>query len=126
MIDIEKQVSFWREGAKEDFAVAWELMENGRVRHAFFFSHVALEKAIKAHVCRATRDLAPRIHNLVRLAQLAGISVSREQLDTLGKMNVYNIEGRYPDLSLPFITPEEAGGYMVRAQEVFEWLMSQL
>jgi hypothetical protein len=31
MIDIEKQVSFWREGAKEDFAVARELMGNGQV-----------------------------------------------------------------------------------------------
>jgi HEPN domain-containing protein len=90
------------------------------------FAHVALGKAIKAHVCRATRDLEPRIHNLVRLAQLAEIRLSREQVETLGKMNVFNIEGRYPDLSLPFITPEEAEGYMVRAQEVFEWLIPQL
>lgn len=26
----------------------------------------------KAHVCRRTQDLAPRVHNLVRLAELAG------------------------------------------------------
>jgi len=28
-----------------------------------FFVHVALEKTLKAHVCEATRDLAPKIHS---------------------------------------------------------------
>lgn len=74
MIDVEKQVAYWRDGAQEDWAVARELVGNGRTRHGLFFVHLALEKVLKAHVCRQTRDLAPRIHNLVRLAELTGVN----------------------------------------------------
>ena len=72
MIDIEKHVDFWREGAREDWAVALELVNKERTRHGLFFAHLALEKALKALVCQKTRDLAPRTHNLVRLAEFAG------------------------------------------------------
>jgi HEPN domain-containing protein len=71
MIDIAQQVAYWRDGAREDWAVAQDLMAQGRVRHALFCAHLALEKALKAHVCRQTNDLAPRLHNLVRLAEMA-------------------------------------------------------
>ncbi|NCO95976.1 MAG: HEPN domain-containing protein, partial [Armatimonadetes bacterium] len=53
MIDVEKQVAYWRDGAKEDWEVAQELVDRGRTRHGLFFGHLALEKLLKAHVCRA-------------------------------------------------------------------------
>jgi len=71
MIDINKQINFWRSGGEEDLAVARDLVNRNRIRHGLFFAHLALEKALKAHVCRVTQDIAPRLHNLVRLAELA-------------------------------------------------------
>lgn len=71
MIDINKQINYWRNSAIEDWEVARELLKSGRVRHGLFFAHLAIEKLLKAHVCRSTKDLAPRIHNLVRLADMA-------------------------------------------------------
>lgn len=126
MIDIEKQIAYWRNGASEDWEVAQELVQNGRTRHGLFFAHLALEKALKAHVCDQTKDLAPRIHNLVRLAELAAIPASVEQMRVLAEMNAFNIEGRYPDLLSPPPNPAEARAYLARAREVFQWLMSQL
>lgn len=76
MVDIIHQIAHWRDGAREEWQVATELLEKGRVRQALFFTHLALEKALKAHVCRHTGDLAPRTHNLVRLAEIAGLTVS--------------------------------------------------
>ena len=122
MIDVDKQVAYWRDGAQEDWAVARELIDLGRTRHGLFFVHLALEKALKVHVCRQTRDLAPRIHNLVRLAELASINASQEQIDTLAEMNAFNLEGRYPDLLALPPTPAEAQAYLARAEEVFQWL----
>lgn len=58
-IDITKQVEYWQAGALEDWQVAVELIETGRTRHGLFFAHLALEKLLKAFVCRATLDLAP-------------------------------------------------------------------
>lgn len=60
MIDLEKQVAYWRDGAVEDWQVAVELVNLGRTRHGLFFAHLALKKLLKAHLCRATADLAPQ------------------------------------------------------------------
>ena len=76
MVDIGKQIHHWRSGAAEDWAVAEELIGLDKIRHGLFLAHLALEKALKAHVCRATGELAPRSHNLVRLAEMAGLKLS--------------------------------------------------
>ncbi|MEW5801581.1 MAG: hypothetical protein AB1847_05675 [bacterium] len=39
--------------------MARELIEHGRSRHGLFFAHLALEKVIKAHICRHTQEPAP-------------------------------------------------------------------
>ena len=124
MIDIDKQAAYWREGAQEDWAVAGDLIRDGRTRHGLFFAHPALEKALKALVCRRIRDLAPRTHNLVRLAEIAGLQLSENQIDVLAEFNVFNIEGRYPDTLVLMPSKPEARTYMSRARELLEWLMS--
>jgi HEPN domain-containing protein len=126
MIDIQKQVIYWRDSSIEDWQVASELIKSGHIRHGLFFLQLALEKLLKAHVCNRTRDLAPRIHNLVRLAEIAKLELSPDQLDLIAEMNAFNIEGRYPDRALPILTMEEATTYLSRAKEVYEWLKSQL
>jgi len=126
MVDIDKQVQHWREGGLEDWAVACELIEKGRTRHALFFAHLAMEKVLKAHVCRYTHDLAPRTHNLVYLAEMARLLPSPEQMDTLADMNAYNLEGRYPGHTLPSPGRKEADRTMSRAKEVIEWLIAVL
>jgi HEPN domain-containing protein len=122
MIDIDKQIAYWLNSAREDWDAAQELVRSGRARHGLFFAHLALEKALKAQVCRHTRDLAPRIHNLVRLAELAGLPITPERIDVLAEMNAFNLEGRYPDSLAPTPTPHEARAYLDRAEEVFQWL----
>ncbi len=125
MINVAKQIGFWCAGAEEDLTVARELIGRGRIRHGLFFLHLSLEKALKAEVCRATNDLAPRVHNLVRLAELAGLPCVQEQLDTLAEMNAFNIEGRYPELLLPAPTPDEARASLARAEGIWKWLTSR-
>lgn len=122
MINVDKQVAFWRQGAAEDWEVAGVLVERGSVRHGLFFAHLALEKALKALVCERTRELAPRLHNLLRLTELAELSLDPEHIDLLAEMNVFSLEGRYPDaLSAP-PTAEEARQVLAQAAEVIECL----
>jgi HEPN domain-containing protein len=126
MIDIQKQVSYWRDSSVEDWQVATELINAGHLRHGLFFTQLALEKMLKAHVCLHTHDLAPRIHNLARLAEIAALGLTPTQFDILAEMNAFNIEGRYPDTAQVLPSPEEANLYSQRAQGVYEWLKSQL
>jgi HEPN domain-containing protein len=126
MIDIEKQVVYWRDGAVEDWEVAQDLIKQGRVRHGLFFAHLTLEKALKAHVCQKTSDLAPKIHDLVRLATLAGLSLTQVQLDLLAVFNTFNLYGRYPDTFSASPSREQAQKYIEQAKEIYEWLKNQL
>ena len=50
MVNTEKQIAFWRQGAAEDWEVADALVDRGSARHGLFFAHLALEKALKALV----------------------------------------------------------------------------
>jgi HEPN domain-containing protein len=126
MIDIEGQIRHWRESSREDWAAAGDMVERGHYRHGLFFAHLALEKLLKAHVCRKTSDLAPRIHNLVRLAEMAGLTLNSMQLDIFADVNRLNIQGRYPEHSDMPPTREEALSAMTEVKEVIEWLTAKL
>ena len=126
MIDIQKQIVYWQNGAVEEWDLAQDLIKRNKTRHGLFFVHLALEKLLKAHVCRQTQDLPPRIHNLTRLAELTALALDQTQVDILAEMNAFNLEGRYPDLSIAPISKKEAKNYLRRAKEVYQWLMSQL
>jgi HEPN domain-containing protein len=124
-VEIAEQERFWRRSAREDWDVGSHLVGVGRVRHGLFFTHLALEKALKAHVCARTRTIPPRHHNLVRLLELAEIDTTDSQLDVLAEMNAFNLEGRYPDALSSPPSQSEAREYLRRAEEVFEWLMTR-
>jgi HEPN domain-containing protein len=126
MVDVAQQIEHWRDGAREEWQVAGEMLEKGRIRHALFFAHLALEKALKAHVCRHTGDLAPRTHNLVRLADTAALEMSSSVRELLGEMNEFVLTGRYPDAASKVPGLGEARNLKERAKEVFEWLMQRL
>ncbi len=122
MVDMGKQIQHWRNGADEDWAVAQELIKRNKIRHALFIAHLALEKTLKAHICRNTGELAPHIHNLVRLSEIAGLQLAEPQIDLLADVNEFNIEGRYPEMSMPALTRSEADDYMARIAEVLQCL----
>lgn len=126
MIDVQKQVKYWSESSIEDWQVAKELIDAGHSRQGLFFAQLALEKILKAHVCRFTNDLAPRIHNLVRLVEISNLEFTSDQLDILAEMNAFNIEGRYPDALLPLPSFDEAIMHIRRAEEIYLWLKNQL
>ena len=81
MVDVPKQVDYWRTSSNEDFAAAESLLEKGHLRHSLFFAHLAIEKMLKAHVTRQTKEIPPRIHNLIRLAELAKLKLDEDRKD---------------------------------------------
>jgi HEPN domain-containing protein len=66
VINLDRHIAALQASSAEDWEVASDLLAKDRVRHARFFSHLAIEKLLKALVVRAVADIPPRIHNLVR------------------------------------------------------------
>jgi HEPN domain-containing protein len=126
MVDVRKQIDYWRKSSDEDFAAAESLLEKGHLRHSLFFAHLAIEKMLKAHVTRQTEDIPPRMHNLVRLAEVAGLKLDAEWREFLREFGVYQLEGRYPDSGQIRLDLSIARGEISRAREMLEWLKRQL
>lgn len=125
MIDIEKQIAHWRKNSEEDWQVAKELVERKRIRHGLFFAHLTLEKMLKAHVCNALNDIAPPIHNLVRLSEMSKLAVDENLRNLLAEVSPFNIQTRYPEMLVPEPGEAEAKAYINRIEEALKWLISQ-
>ncbi|MCC6144064.1 MAG: HEPN domain-containing protein [Candidatus Hydrogenedentes bacterium] len=123
-MDNARYVQHWRDTGLEDWEVARELVANNRCRHGLFFAHLALEKLLKAHVQQATHDHPPRIHNLVRLAESAGLDVESYR-EFLGTMNYFNLLGRYDQMGATQPPTEKVVEYMQTTGECLAWLQGQ-
>ena len=125
-IDIEKHTEFWKSSSGEDLEVALQLLDSGKIRHGLFFLHLSLEKILKACVCHKTRDMAPRTHNLVRLADLLDVPFEQDQRWFLADMNPYNLEGRYPQAINPLPDKTEVERLVENARSTIQWLKKKL
>ena len=73
--------------------------------------------------------MPPKIHNLVRLAELSKIEIDDEQKFLLDKINDFNIQTRYPDYKLEFYkrcNTEYTNEYLGKIKECYKWLSSLL
>ncbi len=122
MVNTAKHIEYWKVGAEEDIAAAGSLLEKGHLRQALFFAHLAIEKMLKAHVTKKTGGVPPRIHNLVRLAEIAELELSTERRSALGRLNDYCLEGRYPESRPDLPSREEAESILSNTREGVEWL----
>lgn len=127
-MDVAKHIAYWRDGALEDIDVARELLERGRHRYALFFAHLAVEKMLKAHMVRKTEAVPPKIHNLLRLAQLSDLAVDVDQSNFLKRLNAHQMEGRYPDIAVSQdnLEMEHAARVLTEAEGILEWLTREL
>ena len=126
MIDIQKQISYWINGADDDIVTAEILIHEKRNLHGLFFCHLVIEKALKAHFVKNTGDIAPRSHNLIHISENAGLTIDDDTQIFLGILMKYQLQGRYPDYN-PLL-PEQAivNEYFNKTKNLFQWLKMKL
>ena len=99
---IKKQVSYWAETAQHDWITAQSLWKARRYDACLFFCHLVCEKILKALVVLKTQQDAPRVHDLLQLAELAAVVLDEEKRDVFAQMNHFNIAARYPADQIEF------------------------
>lgn len=124
-MNVQAHIDYWLNMAQDDIEAADILFENKKYWQALFYAHLSLEKTLKAHVTRATKDIPPKIHNLPRLAEIASLDLTQEQLNILQDIDTFQMEGRYPRLYQPKVTRNEAKVLLVQAKEIRGWLTQQ-
>lgn len=126
MINIEKQIEYWTNGAKDDLDSAKILIERKRLLHGLFFCHLVIEKVIKAHIVKQTREVAPRSHNLIFLSEKANLELNEDDELFLGILMKYQLQGRYPDYNPIIPDKYRVNDYLRRTKELLKWLKKRL
>ncbi len=130
MNDKEKQIAYWVRTAIDDLESIIYLFEGKKYVQALFFAHLSLEKILKALWVKCNEhNFPPKTHNLIYLYENCGITLSEGQTDLLQMMNVYQIEGRYPDyISMLHntTTKGKAEGIINQSKNLFECLQKKL
>lgn len=125
---MEEDVAYWLQLARLDLESARKSLQGDSFLHCLFGCQQALEKLLKARVVEVTKQSPPRVHNLVRLAALAELSLQADQEDWLNTLSMEYIELRYPEELETIdeinnrVTAEER---LQQTEEFFRWLEAQ-
>ena len=127
---MDKIVSHWVERAEYDLETARSMLDTGRYLYVGYMCQQAVEKVLKGIIAQQNKENLP-IHNLNRLAQVAGIEndLNAEQFNFLAELTPYCIEARYGDYreSLSEIINEQrAREVYAKTQEIFQWLYRKI
>lgn len=126
---MQKTIDYWIEEAVEALKVAEHLFDKKDYSYSLFFGHLAVGKILKAIYIQKKGEHAPQIHNLVRLAEQAGMILTPEQKDTLNKITAFNLESRYPDEKRSFrfkCTEQFTSVELIKIKEIMQWLKSTM
>ncbi|MEK7117802.1 MAG: HEPN domain-containing protein [Patescibacteria group bacterium] len=123
--DFEKTIAYYEESSEKDLIVAKKLFNDREFGYCLFFCHLAIEKLLKAVVVIHTNAPAEYTHSLLRLAELAELSLNINQIENLKTITKFNIAGRYEDEKWEFrktATEEYAKKYLFITDEIISWL----
>ncbi len=91
-----KDVRSWVDASRYDLDTARAMLGARRYLYVLFMCQQSLEKLLKACVMARTVEFPPRIHNLVRLADLAEFNLAEAEKALLERLSLYYIQSRYP------------------------------
>jgi HEPN domain-containing protein len=127
---MDKIVRHWVERAEYDLETAKAMLDSARYLYVAYTCQQAVEKILKAIIAEQNKENLP-IHNLTRLAELAGIKddFGSDNFDFLAELTPYCIEARYGDYKesiSEIIDKEKAKNIYKETKEVFKWLFQKI
>ena len=87
----------WAEQARYDLDTARAMLASERYLYVLFCCQQAVEKMLKAVIAERSGQCPPRLHNLLRLAEHAGVELDPSQTVLMEDLARYYIQSRYPE-----------------------------
>lgn len=112
-------------GADRNINTARDLIKQNHHDWALFIGQLSLEKLFKGLVIKRTDEVAPRIHDLNKLAELVGIELDPQQKEDFIEITQFHIQVRYEEIKYEFYkkaTPEYAHKWFSKIEEYYQWL----
>jgi HEPN domain-containing protein len=95
-------IHYWIKSSDEDFEVMIDLFNLKKYSYALFFGHLVIEKLLKANYVKNNGIDIPRIHDLEKLANSAGLKLTEKHANELQDITKFNIGVRYDDYKKTF------------------------
>jgi HEPN domain-containing protein len=125
---IKEHIKFWLNSAEEDLESAQVNFDNHRYNWCLFIGHLAIEKVLKANFVKTNNNkIPPKIHDLIKLAELSKIRLDKETKEFFFILNKFNLEARYPEYknnTSKIATKEFTSSNFDKIMEKFKWLRS--
>jgi HEPN domain-containing protein len=118
----------WVEASDYDLETAEAMLRTGRFLYVLFCCQQAVEKRLKASFVRSTGRMPPKVHDLLRLVEQAGLPHHPDHLRLLATLNSYYIETRYPEEVREMsrqLTQGTAAACLRQVKEYLDWLDAQ-
>lgn len=122
-------VNYWLSSAYKDYKAMISLYNNRHYVWSLFLGHIVLEKLLKAFYVKNIDVNVPYTHDLTKLAQKAGLSLTEEQKDFLDEVTAFNIRARYPDYKKRFYrkaTGKFAEVYIIKIKDFRKWFVKKI
>lgn len=122
-------VERWTEQARYDLDTRCAMLKSGRYLYVLFCCQQAVEKAIKAIIAKKSNEFPPRIHSLIRLAEVASLELTEERAQLLRELSSYYIQTRYPE-EIPALDAKisefQTSKILEQTEETIKWLFSMI
>jgi HEPN domain-containing protein len=122
-------VERWKDQACYDLDTARAMLCSGRYLYVLFCCQQAVEKMIKAVIAKQSNEFPPRLHALIRLAEVVALELTDERAQLLRELSNYYIQTRYPE-EIPAlaakISEPQARNILRQTEETIQWLLSMI
>lgn len=122
-------VRYWVKSANQDYRVMESLFSNDHYGWSLFIGHLVLEKLLKAYLIKKKGFDVPYTHQLLKIAQMAGLPLNDDQENFLLEVTTFNISSRYPDYKQRFqkkSTRSFTEKYLLKIKEFRRWLLKEI
>lgn len=126
----QDHISWWIKTAGHDWKAVQNMMKSKDYVHALFFSHLVLEKILKARWIKDNEsNHPPKIHNLQFLVSRIKLVFNESDIDFLGQMNAFQLDGRYPEYKSDIYSSykmKQTKPIIERVNTIRKWLLQNL
>jgi HEPN domain-containing protein len=121
----EEARAYWIESSDQDFKTLNDLFRTKNYSWALFLGHLVVEKLLKACYVSSKNEHAPMIHNLLKLAERAGMEISPNKKEILDTITSFNLSVRYDTYKQEFYrrcTRSFTEEWMAKIKSLRKWI----
>ena len=127
----EEKIRYWIDLSDEDLRAGSTLLAGGHYLYVGFMCHQCIEKIFKAVYEYKRNDTPPFVHDLMLIANRAGISdmFDEKQTDFIEQLSPLNIRARYPDYKKRLakeLTKAVCENFIIETQELQQWTKEKI